>query len=159
MFRTRKHGLYRFLLGWGSGSDSRSKSARNMERLPKNMLLCYVMLRYSSVSISELAPFLDMSNTAGYLGCFRDSSTSHDLEYLADIRPLSIRACVTKCKSMRFPYAGVQSSTSCYCGLHYGKHGQLEHEDCNTPCEADSSEMCGGVSMNSLYHTGSFESN
>ena len=24
-----------FLLGWGSGSDSRSKSARNMERLPK----------------------------------------------------------------------------------------------------------------------------
>ena len=34
MFWTRKHGLYRFLLGWGSGSDSRSKSARNMERLP-----------------------------------------------------------------------------------------------------------------------------
>ena len=35
MFRTRTHGLYRFLLGWGSGSDSRSKSARNMEHLPK----------------------------------------------------------------------------------------------------------------------------
>ena len=34
MFRTRTHGLYRFLLGWGSGSDSRSKSARNMEHLP-----------------------------------------------------------------------------------------------------------------------------
>ena len=32
MFRTRTHGLYRFLLGWGSGSDSRSK--RNMEHLP-----------------------------------------------------------------------------------------------------------------------------
>ena len=37
MFRTRTHGLYRFLLGWGSGSDSRSKSARNMERLPNSL--------------------------------------------------------------------------------------------------------------------------
>ena len=34
--KTRLKGFYRFLLGWGSGSDSRSKSARNMERLPKN---------------------------------------------------------------------------------------------------------------------------
>ena len=33
IFWTRTHGLYRFLLGWGSGTDSRSKSARNMERL------------------------------------------------------------------------------------------------------------------------------
>lgn len=95
-----------------------------------------------------------MSNTPGYLGCFRDSPSSHDLEYLADIRPLSIRACVTKCKSLRFPYAGAQSSSSCYCGLHYGKYGQLEHEDCNTPCEGDSSEMCGGIYKNSLYNTG-----
>lgn len=98
--------------------------------------------------------FPDTKNTPGYLGCFRDSPTSHDLEYLADIRPLSIRGCVTKCKSMRFPYAGVQYSSSCYCGLHYGKYGQVEHEDCNTPCEADASEMCGGLEKNSLYHTG-----
>ena len=55
---------------------------------------------------------------------------------------------------MRFPYAGVQSSSSCYCGLHYGKYGQLEHEECNTPCEADASEMCGGLFKNSLFHTG-----
>ena len=34
IFRTRTHGFYRFLLGWGSGSDTRSKSARNMEHLP-----------------------------------------------------------------------------------------------------------------------------
>ena len=27
-FRTRKHGLYRFLLGWGSGSDSIDQRVR-----------------------------------------------------------------------------------------------------------------------------------
>lgn len=126
-----------------------------------NLLVC----SFSSFVISIFLPdvvlrslFTDVK-TASYLGCFKDSPSSHDLEYLTEIRPLSIRACLTKCKSMRFPYAGLQSSTSCYCGLHYGKYGQVAHEDCNTPCEADSSEMCGGVSKNSLYNTGKMYSN
>jgi len=46
-------------------------------------------------------------------------------------------------------------SEECFCGDSYGKFGPVNNITyrCNTICEGNSNEICGGGSANSIYKT------
>ena len=53
-----------------------------------------------------------------------------------------------------YTYAGVQNGTHCYCGNEYGIHRKVSHQSCDEPCEGDSTTVCGGPLLNSMFSTG-----
>lgn len=57
-------------------------------------------------------------------------------------------------QNVGFKYAGVQKGNLCFCGDKFGKHGQAETTNCNTPCDFVATERCGGTNMNDIYDTG-----
>ena len=50
-------------------------------------------------------------------------------------------------------YAGLQGGTDCYCGNAFAMYGKVENMMCNMPCAGDSTAMCGGSMLNSVYST------
>ena len=51
-----------------------------------------------------------------------------------------------------FYFFGVQANKECFCGNDYGNQGgKAPDGECNTPCNGDSSVMCGGINRNSIY--------
>jgi len=85
-----------------------------------------------------------------YLGCWTDDSGKRDLSYLA-YSDLSnkIEKCVKTCSDKGFFFAGVQDSSSCYCGNSYGSYGTAI--TCNSECKSDANQVCGGPSANSVF--------
>jgi hypothetical protein len=52
---------------------------------------------------------------------------------------------------MGFKFFGVQT-IGCFCGNDYGNQGgKIAERFCNTPCNGDTSIMCGGPYLNSIY--------
>uniref|UniRef100_A0A1I8GBL5 Apple domain-containing protein n=1 Tax=Macrostomum lignano TaxID=282301 RepID=A0A1I8GBL5_9PLAT len=45
----------------------------------------------------------------------------------------------------------VQSTAYCCCSSAYGSHGIAPAGDCSSACSGNSSQICGGVSRNSIY--------
>ncbi|HME43093.1 MAG TPA: WSC domain-containing protein, partial [Syntrophorhabdales bacterium] len=50
-------------------------------------------------------------------------------------------------------YAGVQYYGQCFAGNTVG-YTKVADSQCNTPCSANTAEMCGGSWLNSIYATG-----
>lgn len=51
-----------------------------------------------------------------------------------------------------YKYAGSQQHHQCLCGNRgYDRYGQLPESACNAVCYGDSSQMCGGGWVNSVY--------
>jgi len=87
----------------------------------------------------------------GYLGCFEDSS-ARDVSYLAiEATPVTVGSCRSKCVSLGYKYAALQDGYQCFCGNTYGSLGAAPAADCNTPCNGDSLEICGGGWRNSIF--------
>ena len=45
----------------------------------------------------------------------------------------------------------MQDYDECYCGNTYGGYGKADEADCNTECNGNSTQMCGGDWRNSVY--------
>ena len=53
-----------------------------------------------------------------------------------------------------FPFFGVQAGGhGCFCGTSYGRFGAAPEQQCGEACEGNSSEVCGGSAVNSVYAT------
>ena len=89
-----------------------------------------------------------------YLGCFKDAA-ARDLPVAMDVRPLTIKSCVLKCRDARFSVAGVQASSQCFCGDSYSRYGRLRNEHCGMRCTGNYREVCGGHMKNTIFYTGS----
>jgi hypothetical protein len=85
---------------------------------------------------------------AGYVGCFTDDSVR---ALPADFGGgYTVESCVAVASSQGYAYAGVQWYGECFGGNTLG-YAQVGDGDCNTPCDADPGEMCGGGWRNSIY--------
>ena len=58
-------------------------------------------------------------------------------------------SCASLCAAAGYPFFGVQWYGECNCDNDYGAYG--EADNCDTPCTADESVMCGGSWANSVY--------
>jgi len=83
-----------------------------------------------------------------YIGCYADDG-ERDLEYMADIASATADSCASHCASLGYTYFGTQWYGECFCDNNYGDYG--EATNCDTPCDANSQEMCGGAWANSVY--------
>ena len=97
-------------------------------------------------------PTLPATTTGQLLGCFKDTS-AFDLDgHLERSAANTPQACIARCASFGFRYAGVQYGESCLCGDSYGRYGPADN--CNYACTGDAGQICGGYSANSIYATG-----
>ena len=71
--------------------------------------------------------------------------------------------CVCVCAAVRvgggqatgvpFKYFGMQAGHACFCGDSFGSQGKVADAQCGQPCLGNSSEMCGGAWLNSVWAT------
>jgi hypothetical protein len=88
------------------------------------------------------------------LGCYTDhhaDRTLHSASTNSD--SMSVEYCANFCS--RYLYFGVEYKTQCYCGDSIASTGVLAlSSNCNTPCQGDSSEICGGSWRLNMYEFG-----
>jgi hypothetical protein len=62
----------------------------------------------------------------------------------------TLEDCNAHCKS--FKVFGVQyGGTGCFCGNSFGSQGEAPQSSCNMTCQGNSSEICGGPNLNSVW--------
>merc|ERR1712017_17853 len=62
---------------------------------------------------------------------------------MADIASATADSCASHCASLGYTYFGTQWYGECFCDNNYGDYG--EATNCDTPCDTNSQEMCGGA--------------
>lgn len=89
---------------------------------------------------------------AGYIGCYVDSASVHDLPIQATTTAtLTVDVCRSSCVSLGKLYSGVQNGNQCWCGDSYGSLGKDSDSACNTVCPGNSAQFCGAANRNSIY--------
>ncbi|KAH8812150.1 WSC domain-containing protein, partial [Xylogone sp. PMI_703] len=72
---------------------------------------------------------------------------------------LTTEQCLLACGNQYYPLAATEYHGECYCGyMLQGGSAPADSSHCNTACNGDSSEICGGSSYLSLYEATIFES-
>jgi hypothetical protein len=106
-----------------------------------------------SAILNELRRTLDPISAAVYVGCFEDRKWARDLGQHHGIVK-SRGDCLLRCRAARLPFAGVQFSNECWCGLSYGLHAKVDESECNMPCEEAEKDgtraICGAGDRNSV---------
>jgi hypothetical protein len=86
-----------------------------------------------------------------YVGCFTDDENR---ALPADLGGgHTVQSCADAARGAGYAYAGLQWYGQCFGGTAPA-YSQVGDEECNTPCDADPSQMCGGAWRNSIYATG-----
>jgi hypothetical protein len=79
------------------------------------------------------------------VGCFTDSYSRTFNTQLWSASNNSDTSCLTACKTRGYAYAGTESSQECYCSATAPASGlAASSADCNYPCPADGTQICGG---------------
>jgi hypothetical protein len=88
---------------------------------------------------------------APYVGCFTDDA-NRALDAVLSTGGETVESCVQKAAAAGYVYAGLQYHGECYAGNTLG-YTQAADAECNTSCNANPAEMCGGSWRNSIYRT------
>lgn len=91
-------------------------------------------------------------NSGGYQGCYKDDE-ARALPIQLMSSGATVETCIASAKTKNFAYAGLQWHGTCFAGNVLG-YSKVSDGECNTPCSANSSEVCGGSWRNSIYATG-----
>ena len=70
--------------------------------------------------------------------------------------------CLAHCHSFDQKYAGMQNKRDCFCGdatTIYDRYGRANEGDCNTKCNGDKEQVCGGLWRISMYILGKIRQN
>ncbi|KAI9357054.1 WSC domain-containing protein [Zopfochytrium polystomum] len=90
-----------------------------------------------------------------YSNCYFDSlspTNARSLPYPGGV-DLTNQACVAACDSLGFPVAGTEYYGECWCGTNLPKTKATNASaECSFPCNADTSQICGGASRLSVYY-------
>lgn len=87
-----------------------------------------------------------------YAGCFKDASDRALSGVIrANLGLVSSEKCVSHCKAGGFALAGTEYGGQCYCGNELVGSQRLDEGRCETPCEGDASQFCGGGWALSVY--------
>ena len=89
-----------------------------------------------------------------YVGCYTDDRQRvlPDADYEDGL--MTVRSCIQFCSNLTTPmrYAGVESSSECFCGTEGADYGRLgESKACDYVCGGDDGEICGGHWAVSIY--------
>jgi sulfur relay (sulfurtransferase) complex TusBCD TusD component (DsrE family) len=87
--------------------------------------------------------------TTGNVGCFTDDPT-RDLDAMLISSGATVESCVTAAKARGFKFAGLQWHGQCFAGNTHGTAAGV----CDTKCDANPSENCGGSYANNVWETG-----
>ncbi len=87
---------------------------------------------------------------SAYQGCFVDAADRALPAWLGEGH--TIESCTQAARGQNYLYAGLQWYGQCFAGdvLAYSR---VDGAECNTPCNAAPSQMCGGAWRNSIYAT------
>ncbi|EAA26914.2 hypothetical protein GE21DRAFT_4313 [Neurospora crassa] len=116
--------------------------------------LVHVGVRATTI---ELPPCLDPFQPFIYSGCYADTGNPHALSLRSQLnqQDMTIEKCVSVCKGNGFRYAGLEYYGVCYCGNTVSGQ-QIDEEQCNYPCTGNSSQVCGGTDIISVYQDPTF---
>ncbi|KAK8038020.1 hypothetical protein PG994_014787 [Apiospora phragmitis] len=97
------------------------------------------------------------------IGCWADNLTDgRALGYPQDQLSgdtLTTEMCIQACLDAGFPYAGTEYASQCYCGVVQMSDTYLiSSTSCNTPCNGNTNEICGGGGAISMYECKELES-
>ena len=95
----------------------------------------------------------ETTSSANYVGCYTDSSTRALPNELIS-SGATVESCLAAAQAADYAYAGVQYGGQCFAGNTLGIT-KVSDSSCNMPCSANSSEVCGGTWLNSIYSTAS----
>ncbi|KAK0461733.1 glycoside hydrolase family 71 protein [Desarmillaria tabescens] len=88
-------------------------------------------------------------------GCYTDSADRLLRGSLTTINGLTTDACISSCSSAGFTMAATEYMYQCLCGNTLyttgGAGSSTSSNDCNMPCQGDSTETCGGSYRANLY--------
>jgi hypothetical protein len=86
-----------------------------------------------------------------YLGCYTDDA-SRALPILLLNSGATVESCVAAAQAQGLTFAGLQYFGQCFGGNNLGPtYTKAPGSECNTPCSANSGEICGGAWRNSIY--------
>lgn len=91
------------------------------------------------------------------LGCFKDEKNFRLLTGYYGVSKIenSPKYCMKLCLQSGFPYAGVQYSNECFCGVDEPPlTSKIPDSSCNLKCPGDPHATCGGYYTINIYHTG-----
>ncbi|CAM9959471.1 unnamed protein product [Pylaiella littoralis] len=96
-----------------------------------------------------------IGDATAYQGCYRDA-LPRAMDSEGPVKPggMTNEVCIAYCADQGYGYAGTQYSSECFCGDSFDAHGSIEETECSYPCQADSTESCGGKWALSVYATG-----
>ncbi|EJT69710.1 hypothetical protein GGTG_12593 [Gaeumannomyces tritici R3-111a-1] len=88
-----------------------------------------------------------------YVGCTAELSSGRALSG-STINPqnMTIELCMDYCTERNFPYAGLEYSQECYCGLKPHKDSTpTPNAECSSPCKGNAKQLCGRGGRLSLF--------
>jgi hypothetical protein len=106
----------------------------------------------ASNSTNEDRGAVELPTGVGYIGCFTDKP-QRALPVQLSSRGETAASCRALAASAGYAYAGTQWYGECFAGNEVG-YEEVSNDECNTPCSANPSEMCGGGWRNSIYESG-----
>ncbi|KIM38445.1 hypothetical protein M413DRAFT_30263 [Hebeloma cylindrosporum] len=103
------------------------------------------------------APASSIKQTVGsyqYRGCFQDAVNGGPRSLLNRLDVpggVSAETCTAACKAAGFPLAGLEFGQECWCDTYMPLVIPAPDSDCNTPCQADATELCGSGNRLAVY--------
>ncbi|KAH8839061.1 hypothetical protein MCOR27_010609 [Pyricularia oryzae] len=93
-------------------------------------------------------------NGFNHIGCYTEGTTSRALPVAGDVPSAEVTAatCTASCLAKGFKLAGVEYGGECYCGNSLSAGSVPAAGGCNTLCNGNSSEICGGPNRLNLYN-------
>jgi hypothetical protein len=85
-----------------------------------------------------------------YLGCFPESTT-RVLPDLLIQSGANVESCQQRARQLNYKYFGLQWFGQCWAGNELPSSGPVNESQCNTPCNTNTLETCGGGWYNSVY--------
>ncbi|KAH7034935.1 uncharacterized protein B0I36DRAFT_381758 [Microdochium trichocladiopsis] len=110
-------------------------------------LLSHVLLASAQLTLPSNVP-----TPYQYQGCWTDIGRTIEAAFL-ETNDMTIQKCITFCKGQNYPYAGLEYYGQCFCGISLAKGAQQASDpsQCNTPCNGDNTQPCGGPNRLTLY--------
>ncbi|KAF6830782.1 copper radical oxidase (WSC domain-containing protein) [Colletotrichum plurivorum] len=85
-------------------------------------------------------------------GCHTDSASTRALSFkVHDFEKFSAAQCVSKCAGLKYPWAGLEYGSECFCGNSIEGGNTPAASGCDMTCKGNRADTCGGAGRVNLY--------
>ncbi|XP_041484169.1 uncharacterized protein LOC121430822 [Lytechinus variegatus] len=140
-------GANRAIISTPYGQDSTPQTGLRCNGDEKNLAGCELLPASTCQSAGAAS-----CHGENYLGCYGDKPTDRVFpgDSLLSDPDMTISYCIQYCNSIitsNYVYAGVENGNECFCGEegdNYTKHEVASDRSCQTACQGNDTESCGG---------------